>query len=218
LAQLPIQLTVRHPTVTVVSRDRSALYADGIHRRPSQAVQVLDCFYLVRNLREAIEAFLVTKRPLLQAAALRMVQALTSSAAPVPVRPMYSGKRRCSHTCQQQQETEQQRRHAPWATSYEAIHTLAAQGTGVTAIARQLGVSQPTVYAYLRRGMPPSPRSPQRSGQVLRLYLPSLIRPWRKSVTDSMQLWREIQVQGYAHSARTVCRFITRLRRAAEVG
>ena len=28
-----------------------------------------------------------------------------------------------------------------------------------------------------------------------------------------MQLWREIQALGYAHSARTVCRFITQLRR-----
>ncbi len=31
-----------------------------------------------------------------------------------------------------------------------------------------------------------------------------------------MQLWREIRALGYTHSARTVCRFITRLRRASE--
>jgi transposase len=33
-----------------------------------------------------------------------------------------------------------------------------------------------------------------------------------------MQLWRELQALGYTHSARTVCRFITRLRRAADAG
>jgi hypothetical protein len=33
-----------------------------------------------------------------------------------------------------------------------------------------------------------------------------------------MQLWREIQALGYTQSARTVCRFITRLRRASESG
>jgi transposase len=208
----------QHPAITVVSRDRSDLYADGIRRGAPQAVQVVDRFHLVRNLREALEAFLVTKRPLLQAVAVRMVQALTASAAPVPVRPMYGGKRQCSHARQQQQETEQHRRHAPWVTIYEAIHALSAQGTGITTIARQLGISRPTVYAYLRRGAPPTPRSPQRSGQVLRPYLPYLIRRWREGVTDSRQLWREIRAQGYAHSARTVCRFITRLRRAAEVG
>jgi transposase len=47
---------------------------------------------------------------------------------------------------------------------------------------------------------------------------PHLIRRWREGISDSRQLWREIQAQGYAHSARTVCRFITRLRRAADAG
>jgi len=208
----------QQPRITVVSRDRSDLYADGIRRGAPEAVQVVDRFHLVRNLREAIEAFLVTKRPMLQAAAVRMAQALTSLTAPVPVTPRYNGKQQCSHTRRQQQEAAQQRRHAPWVAIYEAIHALSAQGAGITTIARQLGISRPTVYTYLRRGTPPWPRSPQRSGQVLRPYLPYLIRRWREGITDSMQLWREIQAQGYAHSARTVCRFITRLRRAAEAG
>ena len=40
---------------------------------------------------------------------------------------------------------------------------------------------------------------------------------WRESGADD-QLWREIQAQGYRHSARTVTRFITELRRASEAG
>jgi transposase len=53
---------------------------------------------------------------------------------------------------------------------------------------------------------------------VLTPYLPYLIRRWRESQADSVQLWHEIQALGYTHSARTVCRFITRLRRAADAG
>jgi transposase len=136
---------VQHPTLTVVSRDRSDLYADGIRRGAPQAVQVVDRFHLVQNLREAVEAFLVTPRPALQAAAVRTAQALASSAAPVPVTPMYAGKRQCSQTRQQQREVEQQRRHAPSVTCYEAIHALYAHGTCITTIARQLGISRPTV-------------------------------------------------------------------------
>jgi hypothetical protein len=49
-------------------------------------------------------------------------------------------------------------------------------------------------------------------------YIPYLIRRWRESGVDSMQLWREIRALGYTHSARTVCRFITSLRRASEAG
>jgi transposase len=131
---------------------------------------------------------------------------------------MDGGKRHCAQTVQQPREAAQQRRHAPWVTCYEAIHALYAQGTVISAIAQQLGISRPTVYAYLRRPTPPAPRSPQRSGQVLRPYLPYLIRRWRDGISNSRQLWREIQAQGYAHSARTVCRFITQLRRATDAG
>ena len=49
--------------------------------------------------------------------------------------------------CGPQQEAAQQHRHTPWMTTYEAIHALYAQGTLIATIARQLGISRPTVYA-----------------------------------------------------------------------
>ena len=139
-----------------------------MRRGAPQAVPVVDRFQLVRHLRAAIEACLVTNRPRRQAAAVRLVQALTSSAAPVPVTPMESGKRPRSPTRPPQQEAAPQRRHAPWVTISEAIHARSAQGTCLTTIARQLGSSRPTVSADRRRGTPPTPRRPQRSGPVLR--------------------------------------------------
>ncbi len=208
----------QHPTVRVVCRDRSALYADGIHRGAPNAVQVVDRFHLVKNLREAVEAFLHSQRPALQAAAARTAQALTLVAGPGSVTRMYRGRRQCSHVEQQRREAEQQQRHEAWVATYEAIHTLRAQGTPITTIAAQLGISRPTVYAYLRRAIPPSPRSPQRAGQILRPYMPYLIRRWREGSTDSMQRWRELRALGYVYSSRTVSRFITRLRRASEAG
>jgi len=208
----------QHPTITVVCRDRSALYADGIRRGAPQAVQVVDRFHLVKNLREAVEAFLHSQRPALQDAAARTAQALTLVAGPGPSTPMYRGRHRCSPVQQQRREAAQQQRHAAWVATYEAIHSLHARGTPVTTIAQQLGISRPTVYAYLRRTGPPSPRSPQRSGQVLQPYMPYVIQRWREGCTDSMQLWRELRALGYRHSARTVSRFITRLRRASEAG
>jgi transposase len=207
-----------HPTIIIISRDRSALYAEGIRQGAPQAIQVVDRFHLVANLREAVEAFLGTQRPALLAAAVRTAQALAAAAAPVPVTPMYRGKRQCTQARQQRLAAEQQQRHAPWVARYEAIHALYAQGTPVATIAQQLGVSRPTVYAYLRHDTPPPPRSPQRSGQVLQPYLPYVLNRWREGSTDSMQLWREIQAQGYTHSARTVSRLITTLRRAAAAG
>jgi transposase len=208
----------QHPSITVISRDRSPLYADGIRQGAPDAVQVVDRFHLVYNLRQGVEAFLVNHRPALQAAAALTAMALTPAENPVPVTSMERGRRQRSTKEPLQAEAARPHRHVPWVAIDETLHLLHARGIPIATIARQLGISRPTVYAYLRRAMPPTPRSPQRSGQVLRPYVPYLIRRWREGSTNSRQLWREIQAQGYAHSARTVCRFITRLRWAADAG
>ncbi|HEX2277350.1 MAG TPA: transposase, partial [Candidatus Tectomicrobia bacterium] len=83
----------QHPTISVVCRDRSDLYADGIRRGAPQAVQVVDRFHFVRNLRQALQAFLVDRRPALQDAAVSRAMALMLTARPVPVAPMYLGRR-----------------------------------------------------------------------------------------------------------------------------
>jgi hypothetical protein len=87
-------------------------------------------------------------------------------------------------------------------------------------IARPLGISRPTVDADRRRDTPPGPRRRPRppSARVLTPYAPYLIRRWRERGADRRQLWREIQARGDPHSARTIGRCITRLRRAADAG
>ena len=208
----------KHPTIRVVCRDRSDLYADGIRRGAPDAVQVVDRFHLVQNLRQALEAFLIDHRPALQDASVGTAMALRPIAGPVPVTPMYRGRRRSPKPARQHGERPPQ--HARWVAIDEAVRTLRAQGTPIAIMARQLGISRPPVYAYLRRDTPPGPRRLQRrpSVRVLTLYIPYLIRRWRESGADSMQLWHEIWALGYTHSARTVCRFITQLRRAADAG
>jgi transposase len=207
-----------HPTVAVVCRDRSALYADGIRRGAPTAVQIVDRFPLVQNLRDAVETCLHDQQSALQAAAVRTAQALTQQVGPVASPAMYRGRHHSVPLRQQPHEAAQQQRHASWVATYETAQALHAQGTSVTLIARQFGLRRPTVYRLLRRTTPPPPRSPPRSGQVVRPYMASLIRRWREGCTESMQLWRELREQGYTYSARTVSRFITRLRQAGDAG
>ena len=123
--------------------------------------------------------------------------ALTRPTDPIPVTPMYRGRRRSPKPAPRE-EAAQPPRHARWVAIYEAVHALQAQGTPLATIARQLGISRPTVYAYLRRDTPPGPRRLQRrpSARVLTPYIPYLIRRWRESGADSQQLWREIRALG----------------------
>jgi transposase len=200
----------QHPMLTVVCHDRSDLYADGIRKGAPQAVQVVDRFHLVHNLRQALEGFLLDHRSALQAAAAGTAMALTPATGSVPVTPMYRGRRRNPKPAPRE-EASRPPRHARWVAIYETLHRLQAQGTPIATMARQLRISRPTVYAYLRRDTPPGPRRLQRppSARVLSPFLPYLIRRWRESGADSRQLWRELQTLGYNHSARTVGRFIT---------
>jgi transposase len=139
----------QHPTVTAVCRDRSDLYADEIRRGAPKAVQVVDRFHLVHNLRQALEAFLLDHRPALQTAVCTAM-GLTPPTGPVPVTPMYRGRRRSPKPAARQKAAPLPR-YATWGAIYEAVQTLRTQGIPVTTIARRLGISRPTVYAYLRR-------------------------------------------------------------------
>jgi transposase len=115
-----------HPAITVVCRDRSDLYADGIRRGAPQVVQVVDRCHLVQNLRQALEAFLLDHRPALQAATVRTAQALTPPGSSVPVTPMYPGRRRSQQSQEHRAESKPPRRHARWVEIYKALHTLHA--------------------------------------------------------------------------------------------
>src|SRR5919197_2210154 len=133
--------------------------------------------------------------------------ALTPPTGLVPVMPLYQGRRRSPKPTPP--PAERPPRHARWVAIYETLHKLHAQGTPIATMARQLGISRPTVYAYLRRDSPPGPRRLQRppSARVLTPYLPYLIRRWRESGANNPPLWRESRALGYTHSAPTVCRF-----------
>ena len=133
---------------------------------------------------------------------------------------MYRGRPRSPKPSQMWEGTARPPRHARWVAIYEAVHALRAQGMPLATIARRLGISRPTVYAYLRRETPPGPRRFQwrPSARARTPSLPYLIRRWRETQADSMQRWHKIHALGYTRSARTVGRFITRLRRGADAG
>ncbi len=214
------QWLAQHPGITVVSRDRSGLYANGITQGVPHAVQVVDRFHLVANLREATEAVFLAHPMALKKAAADTAQVVTKQVAATPVSGMYQGRRRRPQNWKKRQEREQQNRHAARMAMYDTICRLYEDGATVMAIARRLKISRTTVYRQLQRGRPPEPKTATRrsSDRVLDPYIPYLIERWRGGNVTGQQLWREIQAQGYPYSSSTVRRFIASLRRASEVG
>jgi transposase len=69
----------QHPEVTLISRDRQGVYAEGARRVAPEAVQVADRFHLVLNLTQAVERELAVNR--------RQLRIASSSAPALPPSP-----------------------------------------------------------------------------------------------------------------------------------
>jgi transposase len=214
------QWLAQHPGITVVSRDRSDLYANGITQGAPRAVQVVDRFHLAANLREALEAVFLTRREALKQAADATAQATAQSVAASPVTSKRPGHRHRPQNWKQRQQRERQQRHTARIALYDTIGHLYETGATVAAIARRLKISRTTVYRQLRRGGPPEPKTCARrsSDRVIAPYIPYLIERFREGNASGQQLFREIQAQGYPYSSSSVRRFIAALRRASEAG
>lgn len=214
----------QNPGVETVSRDRSAIYAEGITVGAPRATQVADRWHLVRNLAESLDEFLVTKRPVLKSAAgpepegdeeddVPAIEESTEHthhdpAAPGPLTPH---RPRPGHASKYQIR---QRRYRLIVERWQEIHRLQQAGADVADIARKLGTSRTTVYRYKDLPEPPEFGQYRRRGEcVLDPYIPYLLKRWEEGCRSGRKLFREIRQHGYAHSESPVGRLVAELRR-----
>jgi transposase len=189
-----------HPGVEVVSRDRGGAYAEGARQGAPTATQVADRFHLAKNVGDALERVLQRHRAAFRAAAT--VQ--PAEAPPPPAAPP------AAHAT----ATTYQRERQPL---YAEMARLAAAGGSKAAIARHLGVSVPTVRAYLLAGGPPdlTTRRPK-PGACRGDHEAYLRERWRAGCHDGKALWGELRDQGYRGSRRTVQRLVAGWRAPGE--
>jgi transposase len=207
-----------HPQVEIVSRDRSARYADGIARGAPAARQVADRWHLLRSLREALERLLDGKAAARQAA-------VAPPAAPPPTVPGGAPSEAAEAdatpsagpTLPTAAGRETQRRRARRLARFEEVRTLAAGGLNRAAIAAQPGMSRRTVRRYVRAEAFPerAPRSGDRGH--LDPYTPYLRQRWADGCRNGLQRYREVHERGYPYSRGAVARYVARLRRATLV-
>ncbi len=183
-----------HPSIQLVSRDRSGTFAQAITAALPHAQQVLDRFHLLQNVRDMLERFFLTKRDVLHL--MQRVPAGPSQSAS-PGSPVADA---------------QQERVARWVQLHRQIHEMAAKQVDVTTMARHFQVSRPTVYRYLRMPHPPTVRQP-RAHRTVDPFIPYILQRWNDGVRNAQLIWRELQTQGYRHSVSNISRFMTLLRR-----
>jgi transposase len=183
-----------HPGVEVISRDRCGAYAEGGRQGAPGAVQVADRFHLAKNVGEALERVVQRHRAALREAA----RAADPAAAPAPPGPAAPPAPAAASPYHRQRQR-----------LYEEMVRLAAAGWSQAAIARQVGLSAPTVRTYLLAGGPPdlTTRGP-RPGSCRGGHEAYLRERWRAGCHDAKALWRELREDGYRGALRTVQRFV----------
>jgi transposase len=198
-----------HPGVEVIARDRSSAYAEGARQGAPTATQVADRFHLLQNLRETLDEVFTAHHQALAAvnAALRQQPVvLPDGAVALPVPPRATPKA-------VQQRAAQRAAHRQ--ARYDEVWTLHRQGWTVPAIARQMGLGQRTILRSLHTPTCPGQQHRSTYGRsLLTPYKDYLLTRWNAGCRTALQLFRELQPQGYTGSYAVVAAYASRLRQA----
>ena len=207
-----------HPGVEVVSRDRSAAYAQAATEGAPQAGQVADRWHLLKNLREAVEQVLERHSAAINAAikaleappgpdrdatAPRTDAAVPAAEPPLPgppVEPVPASPRLQAKRAKRRQLAEQ----------FDRVHELHKRGYPAARIARELGLSRRSVFRYLQRETCPAwhLRGSQRSRlDGYREWIDARIAEGFINIAD---LHRRLTERGFKGSYGSVYAFITK--------
>jgi transposase len=206
-----------HPGVEVISRDRSAAYAQAATEGAPQAEQVADRWHLLKNLREAVERVLERHSAVVDAA-LKASEtptgpacdvevpetggAATSPVEPPPFRPpsepLPESPRLDAEPSKRQKRIDR----------FERVHELHRRGHSAAEIARELGLSRRSVFRYLRRQTCPAwglggSRRPRLDG-----YQEWIDARIAEGLTNAAELHRQLTERGFKGSYGSVYEFV----------
>ena len=165
----------KHPSVEIVSRDRSSEYAAAIKKGAPQAIEVADRWHLGKNLAESIETLLARCRAEIRHA----LQGETMSEQKrAETEPRLEEEKRPARS--RREEQARLARRAQKLDRYEQVLELRDQGLTAADIGSRIGISGRTVQRWLAHGSFPEARRRRRR--------PSLIDPYERYV---LQWWQQ---------------------------
>lgn len=196
-----------HPTIEILSRDRSKTYRSAMDQGAPQALQVADRFHLTQNLQETLEKTLRGYQAELKAVEQNHTKRLAAGSADVAI---VSAKPKANPASEQKKQPAYQRR----VQQQQRIKALHQQQWPQAAIARELGIGVRTVQRYLSLpDLPATPLSRSTLGKgVLDPYKPQLLEWWNAGIRRPRALMVLLRQQGYKGSERTLQRYISRVR------
>lgn len=197
-----------HPGIELVTRDRSSVYANAITTACPNAVQVADRWHLLANLSEVVERFLDTQRDKINQSILATLPTTDTSTTTQSLREEQLPPSLTWHNdLSQLMATTRVDCTSKRYVTYEKVKQLQAEGHGIRAIARHLGLARNTVKRYWhQKGFVPR-QTAKRSN--LFLYEGYLRRRWLEGQTNVKKLLAEIKAFGYNGSYTILANFLS---------
>jgi transposase len=186
-----------HPGAQIVSRDRSATYAEAIREGAPEAIHVADRFHILKNLMEVLE-----KQVGKESKAIRDIL-LPTGASLEDSGPAVLSKRQ-----QKRKEETRQQRFEKW----QKAHSLFKEGYAKKEIARQVGVNVRTIRDYLRSATYPERQRYSPKDGALTPYKEYILKRWEEGCHNALELLREVKQQGFMGGAPAVRDFVRPLR------
>lgn len=206
-----------HPELEIVSRDRGGDYAAAARKAAPQATQTADRFHLYKNLTEAVERTLSQCRAEIRKSAFDALsdeekQATEPLSLPTEFVSVDNWKPAPDACTERKRLT----RSAQRQDRYAQVQSLREQGLGTTEIARRVGLTARTLQNWQKNGFP-EPWRQRKRPSLFDPYAPYVLSRWEQRCTNGLQLYREIQTQGYTGTDRQVYRFLVPLRRKQRI-
>lgn len=195
-----------HPGIELVTRDRSSVYANAITAACPQAIQVADRWHLLVNLSEVVERYLDTQRAAINQSALATLKEENPSSQPLTenqLPPSLTWETDLSQLMSTAKVDYNSKRY----TTFQKVKKLQAEGHGMRAIARHLGMARNTVRRYWQQDIYVAKKVMKRSN--LYLYEGYLRRRWLEGQTNVKELLAEIKSFGYNGSYTILTTFLS---------
>ena len=201
----------QHPEVSIISRDRQGLLAEGGQAGAPQAKQVADRFHLIQNLQQAVQLELTCQRAHLKIPAEEF--APPGETKEVSVAAVAIARVRRARAYPGLNEVQRQRRQHK-VELFQMVKNLRAQGVKVIEIMRQAGISRGLANKWLRlEECPPRAKRTSRPGMA-EDFREELWRRWEHGQQEGKQLFAEIRQRGYIGSYASLMRFLSPWREA----
>jgi len=197
----------KHPTVEIVSRDRSSEYAAAIQKGAPQALQVADRWHIGKNLAASVETLLARCRAEIRRALLVHVMPEQEREE---MEPALEEKRRPPRS--RSVQLAQQGRRAQKLDRYTQVLELHQQGVKAADIASRVGIGERTVHRWLAHGSFPEARRRRRRPSLIDPYERYVLNWWQAGNRKGSQLYRELTSRGYKGSPKAMYNYLATLR------